>query len=509
MANLFSNGLYIAGIIAGYSLPVVFVLIAYISSKTKGSKATALSHFLSLLILGILYASIASVIPQSKVAIFMPEAIVGIGFISAIMSIMLYPVTALEHYFAYKRPLFIAGVIFMPLFIVIATFGLTVSKPIISDLQPIEEKVMKGEVSMEEFFALATEKLTIPAYVLIAVLIGFWASAAWLGFSQTQGVYVRGLEIGQMMAFRPDLILPGGVNFVKGALLIGMGLILMLHENPILPRWNWWGFILAFWGIILLIPIRGMFKMVLRRERLLGNKETFGKAINFAKEFLLFFGLLILLYGFLNAFRAAVPFTLLMPSAEDLPALIPLVISFIILVPLRQYYKSRLVEGAETKGQLFFKQFLLWLGILFLIYSFAFAFRHIIHLHTTTLNYATNPLDFGVGIILFILGSILILGVRPFALINEFRTMLRIMPGMLASLSEDKRKDVMGKRLTQLARYTDEQRFAHMKPMMEGINTLPENDRITVRKNMMEVIASLPERRRKVIMSTMDRLMLV
>jgi len=243
MANLFSNGLYIAGIIVGYSLPVVFVLIAYISSKTKGSKATALSHFLSLLILGILYASIASVIPQSKVAIFMPEAIVGIGFISAIMSIMLYPVTALEHYFAYKRPLFIAGVIFMPLFIVIATFGLTVSKPIISDLQPIEEKVMKGEVSMEEFFALATEKLTIPAYVLIAVLIGFWASAAWLGFSQTQGVYVRGLEIGQMMAFRPDLILPGGVNFVKGVLLIGMGLILMLHENPILPRWNWWGFI--------------------------------------------------------------------------------------------------------------------------------------------------------------------------------------------------------------------------------------------------------------------------
>lgn len=507
MGNLFSNGRYIEGVITGYSLPVFFVLVAYISSRTKGKRLTALSHFVSLVILAILYLAIASAIPQSKVPLFSGEAIVGIGFISAVMSIMLYPVVDLEKYFAYKRVLFIAGVIFMPLFIVIATFGMTVSKAIIGELQPLEEKVMKGELPIGEFFKIATQKLTIPAYVLISTLIGFWASAVWLGFSKTQGEYIRGLELGQMFAFRPDLILPGGVNFVKGVLLTGMGIILMLHVTPILPRWDWWGFVLAFWGIMLLIPIRGIFKMVLRRERLLGNKEAFGKGVSFAKELLLFFGLLILLYGFLNAFRASVPFTILLPSASDLPALVPLIISFIILVPVRQVVKSYLVEGVETKSQLFFKQFLLWLGVLFLIYSFAFAFRNIIHVHTTALNYITNPLDFTIGSVLFILGAILLLGVRPFALRNEWEATTRIMVGMLSDLNEEKRIEVMTKRLTCLADMPDHQRREQMKLMIREREKLPEEKRKAVTSTMMHCLTKLKELKRKKIMKTMDEIM--
>lgn len=198
----------------------------------------------------------------------------------------------------------------MSLFIVIAVFGLTVSMPIMLELQRIRET---ERLNIEQFILLATKELTIPAYVLITVLIGFWASAAWLGYSKTQGQYVKGLKLGEMFAFRPDLILPGGVNFVKGVLLTGIGLILMLHITPALPQWNWWGFILAFWGIMILIPIRGVFKMILRRERLLGNTEALGMRINFIKELLLFFGLLILLYGFLNAFRGVVSFTIFIP----------------------------------------------------------------------------------------------------------------------------------------------------------------------------------------------------
>lgn len=98
-------------------------------------------------------------------------------------------------------------------------------------------------------------------------------------------------------------------------------------------------------------------------------------------------------------------------------------------------------------------------------------------------------------------------GVRPFALRNEFRAMLRIMPWMLSALSEKKHKEVMEKRLTVLASYSNEQRLEHMKQMIEGLNSLPENDRISLRKNMMEVIAGLPERKRKALMFTMDKLM--
>ncbi|GBC71165.1 hypothetical protein HRbin02_00944 [Candidatus Calditenuaceae archaeon HR02] len=501
MGNLFSNEKFLEGLLVAYSLPVTFTFTAYVG---KVRKSIPILHFLSLPFLGILYLIMSVSLTQRKVPLFLPEAIIGIGLVAAVMSIMLYPITELQHYFKYKPVLFIAGVIFMPLFIAIATFGLTVAIPLLHELHQLEES---GKLSMEQFFLTATTKLSLPAFVLIGLLIGFWASAAWLGSSKTHGQYVSGLELGEMFAFRPDLILPGGVNLVKGVLLTGMGLILMLHIDPTLPRWNWWGFILAFWGIMFLIPIRGIFKMILRRERLLGNSGVLKNKINFAKESLLFFGLLILLYGFLNAFRAVVPFTVLVPSSEDWPAIIPVVISFIILVPVRMMYKSRLLEGLETRRQLFLKQLLLWVGVVLLIYSFAFAFRTKIHVFTNSLNYANNPLDFSIGIFLFVLGAILMLVVRPLALRNEFRALLRIMPGMLAALSEEKRLVVMYKRLDFLATCPGRQRLEHVKYMMDGLETLPSNLRAIVRKSMIECVARLPDEKRGIIMSTMDKLM--
>ncbi len=502
MGNLFTYQKFAEALAVGYSLPVVFTLSAYILSKTK--RLTPIMHFISLAVLGILYFIMASLYPQNKIQLFSPEAVVGISFVSVVMSMMLYSITESGHYFKYKTLFFISGVIFMSMFIVIAVFGLTVSMPIMLELQRIRET---ERLNIEQFILLATKELTIPAYVLITVLIGFWASAAGLVYSKTQGQYVKGLELGEMFAFRPDLILPGGVNFVKGVLLTGIGLILMLHITPALPQWNWWGFILAFWGIMILIPIRGVFKMILRRERLLGNTEALGMRINFIKELLLFFGLLILLYGFLNAFRGVVPFTIFIPSIEDWPAAIPAVISFIILVPLRMWYKSLLVEGAETKIQLFFKQLLLWIGVIFLIYSYAFAFRSNMHIHTTSLNFATNPLDFTIGISLFALGAALILGVRPLALRNELIALLRIMPGILASLSEEKRLTVMQKRLYYLATCSEQQRLVHIKYMIEGLEAIPSEQRLALRKSMLETMAKLPNEKRSILMSTMDKIL--
>lgn len=242
MGNLFNYQKFAEALAVGYSLPAVFIFFTYIS-KTK--KLTPIISFVSLIVLGIFYVIISISITQSQVPLFSAEAIVGISFVSVVMSIMLYPITELEHYFKYKRLLFISGVIFMPLFIVIATFGLTVSMPIMQELKAMHES---EKLSMEKFFSIATKELTIPAYVLVTVLIGFWVSAAWLGSNRTQGQYVKGLKLGEMFAFRPDLILPGGVNFVKGVLLTGIGFILMLHITPVLPQWNWWEFILAFWG---------------------------------------------------------------------------------------------------------------------------------------------------------------------------------------------------------------------------------------------------------------------
>lgn len=47
-------------------------------------------------------------------------AVIGIGLISAVLSLMLYPMGGAQRYFWYKHPLFVAGVVFMPLFAFVA-----------------------------------------------------------------------------------------------------------------------------------------------------------------------------------------------------------------------------------------------------------------------------------------------------------------------------------------------------------------------------------------------------
>lgn len=123
MGNLFSNEKFVEALSIGYSLPTTFTFVAYIS---KVRKSIPILHFISLAILGILYLIMAISFPQSQVPLFSPEAVIGIALVAIVMSIMLYPIIELKHYFQYKRLLFISGVIFMSLFIAIATFGLTI-----------------------------------------------------------------------------------------------------------------------------------------------------------------------------------------------------------------------------------------------------------------------------------------------------------------------------------------------------------------------------------------------
>lgn len=62
-------------------------------------------------------------------------------------------------------------------------------------------------------------------YLFPIGMLGFWLSAAWLSLRASQGEHVPGLEIAPLLPFRPDFILPGGVLFVKGTIMLGAGAV--------------------------------------------------------------------------------------------------------------------------------------------------------------------------------------------------------------------------------------------------------------------------------------------
>lgn len=399
--------------------------------------------------------------------------IIGIGLISTVMTIMLFPAAGLRRYTDYKPPLFMGGVIFMPLFIFIAV-------------------ILRAPLSLEAKTSL-----------LLLGLVGFWASAAWLGLKDTQGEYVPGLELRPGMPFRPDLILPGGVNYVKGTILTGLGLMLMFQPEYRLPVWSWWGFVLAFWGIITIIPVRGMVKMLLgRRRRFLGEGGT---DVGFAvfRGTLLFVGLLILMYGFLNAFMGRVPFVDLLPKGERAPVAVVLIVLAYLILLGRELYKRRLEEGAETTGEMVIKQLWLWAGTLSLIYGYITLFMG----RFMVPHPATNPRGFAIGLVLVVAGVALILPVRISALRNEFRATIRIMIGLLADMPEAERNGMMRRMMGAMAAAPERSRVARVSAMIDGLNRLDQERRERMVKARTEVMAELPSQERRALMRAMDEAM--
>ncbi len=523
MSFLFSSGLVGAGVFVGFLFPTVVSIVALVASRSR----TARTPMIHLAVFGLFaLAFLVILLPNAggNINVFVampretagpvgqivsapivsdPAPFIGIGLISAVLSLMLYPKAGLSTYFAYKRPLFIAGVIFMPLFIVLAA-------------------LLRAPFGTPDY----PYGLDVKAGLIIIVLIGFWLSASILSSRWTEGVYVPGMEVRPMTPFRPDLILPGGVNLVKGTVLTGIGTMLMIHDRLMVPIWNWWGFEFAFWGIILLIPVRGIVKMTLgKRPRMLGEKGAFGSRGFWGKEILLFIGLLVLLYGFVNAFKGYIPFTALglfpryngfTNGAAGSLGLFLAVLSFIILVPVRGWYKTTLLEGMETMGQLVVKQVTLYVGILLLILGFI----HLFNLPVDATNPAVhpnvqfasiypgdNPIGFTAGLVLFILGALLILVFRPIALRNEFRATLQTMVGVVAVLPEDRRREIMSRRLDTLAGMPDDQRDIHFKEMVIGLNQLSEDMKARMLKTNLEILAQLSEEKRMRCMRSMDKAM--
>ncbi len=490
MSALFRREIYGAAIIVAFGLPTLYMAAAFVASRLSGS-GLKLLHFWTFLVLTLLMAGglawLGEVLPAGDASPYL-----GIALIAFVVALMQYPAAGLEQYRAYRSSLFLGGVIFMPLFIYIAALLANVPHT------PALDKV----------------------YLFPIGMAGLWISGAWLALKSTHGKHVPGLEIKPLLPFRPDLILPGGVNYVKGTVLMGVGLMIAIHPQLGMPRWNWWGFILAFWGIITVIPLRGMYKMAKsRRLRMLGLGGT-GFGHELVKGLILFVGLLIMLYGFVNAFMGTVPFATLGASndfnafssgspAGQAISVTSLLAALAVLVPLRGWYKTRLLEGVETNRQILVKQLLLWFGTLLLFVSFVHLFNlpPIRETGVIGLYPNSNPVGFGVGSALFLAGSALILILRPIALRQELEATMMTMVGVLSDQPNAVKQWLLERRLHTLAEMPDAQRDQHFKWMASGLAQLSSESRSALMGTQMVALTGLDSEDRLVCMRSMDRAM--
>lgn len=399
-------------------------------------------------------------------------AVLAIALISGVLTLMLFRFVRPNDYLHCRPPRFIGGVVFMPLFVAIAV-------------------VLQAEWSIAS-----------RATALVVLMVGFWTSAVWLASAHTQGRWVPGLEFGRGLNFRPDLILPGGVTLVKGVILTGIGIMLGVQESFRLPRWNWWGFVLAFFGILTLIPIRGMVKMLARRGRFLGRPTAWQVPLRWG---LLLLGLSALLYGFLAAFMGRTPFAEFRPVAGQAPLAGALLAAASLSLLGREIWKRRLPEGIELPAAQFGSNLWLYGSVLFFMYGSLLAFMgRVVRPHPVD-----NPAGLAIGAALLAMGAFLVLVARPRAHRHELQGMIRIMVGTMAAMPSEQRREFMDRRLRTVAAAPVEQRAWHVARMIEAVNELRPENGMLVETTRNEVVMTLGSDERRRIMEAMDRLVAV
>jgi len=178
-----------------------------------------------------------------------------------------------------------------------------------------------------------------------------------------------------------------------------------------------------------------------------------------------------------------------------------------VLVPLRGWYKTRLLEGVETKAQLFVKQLLLWLGTLLLFVSFIQLLNlppiraaGVIGFYPTA-----NPVGFFVGSALFLAGSALILILRPIALRQELEATMIIMVGVISDQTSSLQQWMLKRRLLTLAAMPEAQRDRHFEWMAKGLARLSRENRTAMMGVQMSALAGLESEARLLCMRSMDQ----
>jgi len=397
--------------------------------------------------------------------------VVPIAVLVALIGVMLWPSAGLTGYFEYKRPLFVFTIVF-EMWIVVAGLAL----------------VLPSSVSDANFwFQLA--------------LVGFFIGTAMISLPGLEGDYRKGLF------FRPDLLYGNGAYLARGEIFVALGIKLFISGETAHPIWNWWGLEWALASMVFMVPFRGILKMRMRRARFLDLDNWMGKGAGlglWVKEVFLFVSLIMLVYGFANAYMGVVPFTwtpgypMSKSTGPEWWGLAIILISFIIIVPIRGWYKTRVVEPTPLKQELV-KGGLLWIGFLILIYGFLKFFQGT----GWAQFYGPSSPNFWWATWTAILGFFMIVPLRAYSLRQEFGGTVRMMVFRMADLPEGQRRLMMGRRLAVIAAMPERSRRDNLRWMGRFIQDLPDESRRTVVATRTRLLADAPTAQRSALMSAM------
>jgi hypothetical protein len=414
-----------------------------------------------------------------------------VGVWASVTTIMLWPVGRRlgRPYLSYRRPLFILGVLSMA-GLPILGFALQLLPPTRPDAPYLSR-----------------------TWMLLAVVADLTLFSIIAATRSAIGRPIR-------MFFRPDLLFGDGRLLATGIIALGLSMRFLFGGLPPdapyipTPRGSWWGLFFAIvFGVIQIIPLRGMFKMRQRLARMLGNQRSGWIAV-ILREGWLILATLAIYYGFHNAFHGSVP--VFQPSlsglepdrfaSSGLPGLISLVLAALFIVFVRGGYKKAIGDPfiKETLRQSIIKQALFLVGFVWLTYSFASIMTG--RPFGSAPNTQASPAL--IGWALFIWSGLLLGPIRIWAQRNQRLAIAQQMVTVLLPAQPlERRKEVMLKVMHALAACPVNQRAALMRAMQEALNDAPDDVRQAMTQLRMECLTELPADKRRVLLTTMDTLM--
>ncbi len=413
------------------------------------------------------------------------------GVWATVTTLMLWPVGRhlLWEYTTYRRPLFIVGVLSMA---ALPTLGFFLQ--------------LLPPTSQHEPYVPRTWVLLAVVAILTIFSVVAAARAA------------IGRPIG--MFFRPDLLFGDGRILGTGMIALGLSMRFLFGDFPEVPphiaapRGNWWGIAFAIvFGLLQIIPLRGMFKLRSRLARVVEGRWTGWGAI-IVREGWLVLASLALLFGFHNVFMGTIP--ILQPSLmglnemrfpeAGLPGLISTALAALFIIFVRGGYKKAIGDPfiKETLRQSIVKAALFLVGFFWLFYSF---------LHVMGgLSFPGKPnTEFYPALIgwsLLVWGVLMLGPIRIWAQHNQRLAIVEQMVAvLLPAQAPKKRKEVMLKVMRALAECPAGQRMGYMRAMQRALNQAPPDVRQTMTELRMECLVDLAARERRTLMAAMDQLM--
>lgn len=400
--------------------------------------------------------------------------VVPTALIAVLVVTLLWPSGGTEGYFSYRTPLVLASLV-AELWLIVG--GLTLVLP--------------------------SDRL-VSAWLFQGFLITFFLLSTINSLPGMTGAYRAGAGM------RPDLIFGGGVYLVRGEIYVALGIELLTSAEEIaIPVWNWWAVAAEIAAMLILIAFRGVLKMQMRQARFLDLDNWKGRGLRlgvWVREVFLYLALLLVVYAFFNMFQGLVPFTWVPGDPEgdggspDWSGLVWLLGAFVVLVPMRGWYKTRLPEPPTLRQELA-KQLVMWAGFLLLIYGFLLVFAGEVG--------AIRPdgyYNFWFGTWVFVLGFLMVVPLRAITLREEFRGTVKIMTASMGDAPDEERRKMLGRRLSTVAKLPERERRIHLGLMLSAVGSQPPERRQALQKTRQAVLDSSPAHLRERLAKTSSEL---